>query len=208
MPQPSASDTPQSINQKSLLSWTITRPVIDRFLMLAFAKVTAICLVIFVGILIFVVATIKHKPSFLATLGIFGVMVGGITVCLLITLAVLKLMHRKGMVQVFMLTETNAKFFYGRDFQGGYESLCQLVGTAGILSGDVDLAGIALRERNNQDVPWGAILKYREHPEHLVITLYHKIAPVMRLYCPNQEIYQQALEIVQQRSAAGSQADQ
>ncbi|MCB2227830.1 MAG: hypothetical protein KQH53_14210 [Desulfarculaceae bacterium] len=208
MPQPSGSDTPQPKKQEPLLGWMITRPVIDRFLLLGFAKVSAICLVIFVGILIFVVATIKHKPSFLATLGMLGVMVGGVTVCLLIALGVLKLMHRKGMVQVFMLTETNAQFVYGKNFQGGYESLCQLVGTAGVLSGDLDLAGIALRERNNQDVPWGAILKYREHPENLAITLYHKIAPVMRLYCPNQEIYHQALEIVQQRSAAGSQAEQ
>lgn len=208
MPEPSANDTPQSINQEPLLSWTITRPVIDRFLLLAFAKVAAICLVIFAGILIFVVATIKHPPSFLATLGVFGVMVAGIAIFLPVTLGVLKLVHRKGMVQVFMLTETTARFVYGKDIQGGYERLSLLVGAAGALTGNVDLAGLVLKERNNQNVPWGAILKYREYPEDLVITLYHKIAPVMRLYCPNQEIYQQALEIVQQRSAAGGQAAQ
>lgn len=205
MPEPSASDTPQSINQELLLSWSITRPVIDRFMILGHAKVAAISLVIFAGILIFVVATVKPMPSFLAILGIFGVMVGGIVLFTLVNFGIMKLLYRKGMVEVFMLTETSARYSYGRGIQGGWK---QLVSVAGPLTGNESAVLALNKERNNQDVPWGAILKYRKYPDDLVITLYHKIAPVMRLYCPNQEIYQQALEIVQQRSAAGGQTDQ
>lgn len=203
MPETTERETSDANKHEPLLSWMITRPVIDRFMMRDMAKVTAICLIIFIGILAFVVSTGKHPPSFLATLGIFGIMVGAIAFFLLVTLGVVKLMHRKGMVQVFMLTEDTARFLYGKDIDGGYDRLSLLVGAAGALTGNVHWAGLLLKERNNQNVPWGAILKYREYPERLVITLYHKIAPVMRLYCPTQEIYQQALEIVQQRSAAG-----
>ena len=208
MPELDARETSDTDKHEPLLSWMITRPVIDRFMLRDMAKVTAICLVIFVGILVYVVASSKHPPSFLATLGIFGIMVGAVVFFLLVTLGILKLVHRKGMVQVFMLTKNTARFLYGKDIDGGYKRLSLLVGAAGALTGNVHWAGLLLKERNNQNVPWGAILKYREYPEHLVITLYHKIAPVMRLYCPSQEIYQQALEIVQQRSAAGGQGAQ
>lgn len=73
---------------------------------------------------------------------------------------------------------------------------------AGLLARNPGLAGASLlaSTQNSLMLPWREVKKCTRFPRRQVITLSNGWRPVLRLYCPDQAIYQQALDYVNART--------
>jgi len=67
-------------------------------------------------------------------------------------------------------------------------------------------AGLLADVQRSVFVPWKGIHKITRFPSHRVITVSNSWRPVIRLHCPNDEIYRRAQELLETRvpEAGGS----
>ncbi len=83
---------------------------------------------------------------------------------------------------------------------GGTRVLISLVsilsGTAGAAGGNMGLTSGALMQSAQMDrfVPWGKVRKAVVYNRSMVISLKNSWRVVMRIYCPNREVFQAALD--------------
>ena len=91
----------------------------------------------------------------------------------------------------------------GARFQSGGlgKAVAEAAGEAGFTLGvsilDISALGTGLMAFNYSDVhlPWSKVRKITAHSRYRAITLSNRWRPVIRLYCPDQKTYEQALRI-------------
>ena len=60
-------------------------------------------------------------------------------------------------------------------------------------------AGMIGKVRSAQGMGWRDVKRISASPRWQVVTLFNSWRPVLRLYCPTQEIYEEALAITKQK---------
>ncbi|MDO8963353.1 MAG: hypothetical protein Q7W30_02555 [Coriobacteriia bacterium] len=179
-----------------ILSYEIDIPLLNRFMLYDFTKVTPISAAIMYTVVALMSLVVNGEPLFLPPLFI-GVLAAGLWVLLIISS--LLLMNRWGFTNT--LYEEGVGYTSGTREKSINRGL-RIVGFLALLAGKPGPAGSALIASSHEDglYEWSEIYRINAHPGPRVISLRNSWRVLYRLYC-TPETYDQALAICERKVA-------
>lgn len=185
---------PDPHNSPSLRFGT-TSPVFDIFLRRDLSIILGIVvgLSLVVGLIVFWSIDDLGQGR-LAILGwVAGSMLLALAFAALLLLAILRSTYRNGIIRAFELSDQEVRFAYGSEVNDSPSKLEAAVAAAGALTGNVHWAGFMAQAKHNRSLAWKDVKRFAQDDARLVISLYRGPLPAMRIYCPDQAVYEQAL---------------
>ncbi|HPW56304.1 MAG: hypothetical protein KA072_12225 [Thermoanaerobaculaceae bacterium] len=183
--------------EERALEWRVAIPLLDNpFIWIDLIKALAVPLVVFGGIIVFVLSG-DDRPDWGGALKALAIAIGVVAALFVFAAAVV---FRNRLEARFVLNEKGA----------AYESGCaaraaQKAGlVVGALSGSPLLLGGSLvaSSMNAVGIRWRDVRKATPFRRWRTITLSNSWRPVLRLYCPDDQIYEAAWRLVTESTAA------
>ena len=182
---------------RQALQWEVMIPVSGNRLIMKDLAVIFVPVPVLLALMFGVIMVLdSSKPRIGLVLLVIGIIVAVAGLFFLLTLFLLRLVYGKEYHAAFSLDEEKALYWLIKGSSRRAETAETVDRIAAGLQGDLHHGSLMARHEANKTLPWHKVTRFSAHPGQKVISLHNRWLAAMRLYCPDQETYDQALQRV------------
>lgn len=172
---------------KSLNRYNITDAAI-------IAGISLLLCLVMIGF-IFLLEPDMEKPWIL--LMILGVMTSTIVFIFLFALLLIRLTLGSVYQTAYILNDEAAFLLRQEKGQDKVNTSLAVGAALGAVQSGPWMAGLLEKYEKNKTLPWSSVTRASYNRSTLVITLFRKLIPAMRLYCPDETVFDKAASLIQ-----------